>query len=295
MTLAIANEGSDTYVTLGQMAKTILVVDDDPATHELVKDLFQLDCKLESFYDGESALACILQCAYDLVLAAIQTPKIDGLTLLHRIHEVRPEARVVVITAKSTTASVVSAIREHAFSYLTKPLSRPYLEETIHAALTMPAEDDDIQVISARPDWVSLEVRCKAGLADRLAQFFRELALDLDSHDRDSISTAFRELLLNAIEHGGKFDPSQRVRLTCVRTSRSIQYYIRDPGPGFSFDNLPHAAVSNTSDQPLGHAEIRTQMGLRPGGFGILLTRNFADELLYSEKGNEVLLIKYLH
>jgi hypothetical protein len=35
-------------------------------------------------------------------------------------------------------------------------------------------------------------------------------------------------------------------------------------------------------------------MGLRPGGFGILLTRKFADDLIYSEKGNEVILIKYL-
>jgi anti-sigma regulatory factor (Ser/Thr protein kinase) len=34
---------------------------------------------------------------------------------------------------------------------------------------------------------------------------------------------------------------------------------------------------------------------MRPGGFGILLTRSFVDELLYNEKGNEALLIKYLH
>jgi anti-sigma regulatory factor (Ser/Thr protein kinase) len=33
---------------------------------------------------------------------------------------------------------------------------------------------------------------------------------------------------------------------------------------------------------------------LRPGGYGVLLTRHFVDELMYSEKGNEVLLIKYL-
>jgi anti-sigma regulatory factor (Ser/Thr protein kinase) len=38
----------------------------------------------------------------------------------------------------------------------------------------------------------------------------------------------------------------------------------------------------------------REQRGIRPGGFGILLARNLVDELLYNEKGNEVLLIKYL-
>jgi hypothetical protein len=35
-------------------------------------------------------------------------------------------------------------------------------------------------------------------------------------------------------------------------------------------------------------------LGLRPGGFGILLTRNIIDELIYGEMGNEVVLIKYL-
>ena len=39
---------------------------------------------------------------------------------------------------------------------------------------------------------------------------------------------------------------------------------------------------------------VRAQMGLRPGGFGILMTRKLVDELIYSEAGNEVLLIKYL-
>ena len=42
------------------------------------------------------------------------------------------------------------------------------------------------------------------------------------------------------------------------------------------------------------HTEVREQMGLRPGGFGILMTRQLVDELLYNEAGNEVLLIKYL-
>jgi anti-sigma regulatory factor (Ser/Thr protein kinase) len=39
---------------------------------------------------------------------------------------------------------------------------------------------------------------------------------------------------------------------------------------------------------------LRNKMGIRPGGFGMLLTKNFADELMYSRKGNEVIFIKYL-
>ena len=58
-------------------------------------------------------------------------------------------------------------------------------------------------------------------------------------------------------------------------------------------DTLAHAAVK-TPDDPFRHLELRHQMGLRPGGFGMLMTKNLADEVIYSAKGNEVILIKYL-
>ncbi len=275
--------------------KAILIVDDDPAIHALIGSILQPEQHaIESAYNGEDGLSRLLEGHYDLVLTDLRMPGMDGLTLLSRIHQLRPETKVVVMTAESTPLSVATAIKDRAFSYLGKPLSPVSLKETVNAALNIPVEPDDIEVISALPGWISLQLRCKMGTADRLGQFFRELVTGVTPLERDSISAAFRELLMNAIEHGGKSDPDQKVNLTYLRTSRSIIYYIRDPGPGFSFADLPHAAVSNRPDEPFGHAEIREQLGIRPGGFGILLTKNFADELLYSEKGNEVMLIKYL-
>jgi len=44
----------------------------------------------------------------------------------------------------------------------------------------------------------------------------------------------------------------------------------------------------------IAHLERRAQMGLRPGGFGILVTRQIVDEMFYNERGNEVLLVKRL-
>ena len=52
--------------------------------------------------------------------------------------------------------------------------------------------------------------------------------------------------------------------------------------------------ISNPSEEPLRHVGLRSEMGLRPGGFGILLIRQIADELIYNEHGNEVLFVKYL-
>jgi anti-sigma regulatory factor (Ser/Thr protein kinase) len=148
-------------------------------------------------------------------------------------------------------------------------------------------------VLSAIPQWIALQLRCKLEVADRLIPFLRELATDLSVEERENVGTAFRELLTNAIEHGAGRDPSKTVRVDYVRTAKSMIYKILDPGEGFSFHDLPHAAISNQPDAPYQHCEVRDRLGLRPGGFGILLTRHLADELIYNEKGNEVLLIKY--
>ena len=106
--------------------------------------------------------------------------------------------------------------------------------------------------------------------------------------------TAFREMLMNAMEHGAGFDPEKVIRVTAIRTSRAIVYHFRDPGPGFTADMLDRSALSNTGTDPAAHLERRAELGLRPGGFGILVAKQVVDEMLYNERGNEVMLIKRL-
>lgn len=276
-------------------AHTLLVVDDDPAVHELLAAvLHQPEWHIDSAYDGLEGLARVEERPYDLVLTDVRMPGMDGLELLRRIREMRPDAKVMVMTADSTPANIVRAIREQAFSYFSKPFSPLSVAEMIAQAVNTHHWRDDIEVLSAAPQWISLRLRCKMETADRLMQFVREMEMDFPPSERENIAAAFRELLMNAIEHGGESDPDKRVQVTYVRTTRAIVYLIQDPGKGFSFDAIEHAAIANPPDEPARHLEIRASRGVRPGGFGILLTRNLVDELIYSEKGNEVLFIKYL-
>jgi anti-sigma regulatory factor (Ser/Thr protein kinase) len=96
------------------------------------------------------------------------------------------------------------------------------------------------------------------------------------------------------VEWGGKLDPNRKVRIAHVRSSRMLLYRVADPGLGFSFKGLTHAAVGQPADEPIAHVTIRDQLGIRPGGFGIAMTRAMADELIYNEAQNEVIFIKYL-
>lgn len=96
------------------------------------------------------------------------------------------------------------------------------------------------------------------------------------------------------MEHGGGNDPNVHVTVTYTRSDGVLLFRVRDPGEGFSFNRLRHAAVSNPPDAPAAHVFNRLDFGMRPGGFGILLSRSLVDELHYNEKGDEALLIKYL-
>jgi anti-sigma regulatory factor (Ser/Thr protein kinase) len=162
------------------------------------------------------------------------------------------------------------------------------VREVINAGPELP-----IDVLSARANWVELAVPCTRDAADRLRSVMGHLDANLPEDVRESIGYAFRELVLNAVEWGGKLDPKRKVRISYLRAKRMLLYRIADPGPGFKMEGLDHAAISHPDD-PIEHMNVREQKGLRPGGFGILTVRANVDELIYNEKQNEVVFVKYL-
>jgi anti-sigma regulatory factor (Ser/Thr protein kinase) len=153
--------------------------------------------------------------------------------------------------------------------------------------------EDGVKVVSATPEWICLLVRCDLKSADRLMQFMKEIA-SLPLEEQQSAGTAFREILMNAIEHGGHFNPSQYVEISYVRARGMVMCRVKDPGEGFTMEEIEHASFANPPDDPIHHIRLRDERGLRPGGFGVMMARNLVDELIYSEKGNEVMLVKYV-
>ena len=96
------------------------------------------------------------------------------------------------------------------------------------------------------------------------------------------------------MEYGGRFDPTQYVEISYIRARHMVLCRVKDPGEGFSLEEIQHAAIANPPDDPLRHFVFRESQGLRGGGFGVLMARILVDDLIYSEKGNEALLVKYL-
>lgn len=272
----------------------MLLIDEDPSVQELVRGLLARDGRsIEMVADGREALSFLRRTACDVVVAGQGHNGFDIFKWLRRARAIRPEARVI-LAGESSPEAAVRALRERAFAYLHKPLADQPVLDFVHQAFESDGWQNDLRLVSARPEWVTIDIRCKLSAAERALQFVREIQSDLPPHTREDIAGAFRELLNNGIEHGAKSDPNKRVRASIMRTSRAVIVQLHDPGKGFSLDVLPHAAISNPEDSPVRHAEFREEHGQRPGGFGILMTRNMVDELLYNERGNEALFVKYL-
>lgn len=272
--------------------KTALVVGPDTKFAVMVASTLP-GWKIEHAGNNLAALALVEKRHFDIVLTGENTPGKADVELLQKMRRVRPHTRLIILTNESTPADVIASIRERAFSYFATPFTTSSLVEMIRLATEGPCWDDGIEVLSATPTWLRLAARCDQKTAERLLQFLHEI-VDLPEPEREDVASAFREMLLNAIEHGGHFDPSQYVEISYVQARHVVMCRVRDPGQGFSLEEIQHAAFSNPPDDPIRHQAFRDAKGLRPGGFGVLLTRNLVDEVIYGEKGNEVLLIKYL-
>jgi len=268
--------------------KRILILDGDPhADQTLHRTLREaLAAPGREFQDAPEDLGTVRCAHYDLILAGT----VSALACARRMW---PKTPVIVIAGAAAPEDVVAAIQGEAHGYFSVPFTVSALAAMVERALESGAAENDLEVLSARPAWLGLKLRSTRDAADRVLQFVRELAADLGAPGQENFATAVREILSNAVEHGGGLDPAQWVSVTLVRTGRGMLAYIRDPGEGFRFEQLPHAAVSNPSEAPFEHAEVRQRLGMRPGGFGILLARSLVDEFIYNEAGNEALLVKY--
>ena len=273
---------------------SILVVDDDRTTrHVLSKVLTAAGFTTSVAKDGVEALKALKAGRFDVLLLDVWMPRMNGLDLLSRLRNDKTRPRIVVMTSDDAPETLLKAVREQAFRYVHKPVESDVLLQTVRDVLEAP-EPPEIEVTSARPDWVEIVVPCTRQAAEHIQTVMSHLDTDLPADLRESIGYAFRELLLNAVEWGGRLDPTRKVRIAYLRAKRMIMYRIADPGQGFNLDELPHAAVGQPPDDPIAHMLVREEKGLRPGGFGLLSVRASVDELLYNEKRNEVVFVKYL-
>ena len=273
--------------------RRILLVDDDRGLNLALSRLLQdAGHEVTTAGDGPDALVLLRERRFDIALLDINLPTMSGLDVLAQARALAEPPLVIMMTSDDTPETVLESVRQNAFRYLRKPFPPSGIVEVVNEAFGSAAALS-FEVVSARPEWLELVAPCSREMADRIQSFVMQLDARLPEDVREAVAYAFRELLMNAVEWGGKLDPNRRVRIACVRTKKMLLYRIADPGEGFDIDGLMHAAISNPDD-PIRHLEVREEKGLRPGGFGLAMTRSLVDDLIYNEARNEVIFVKYL-
>ena len=108
----------------------ILIVDDEKGMcHILRRLLSDKGYHVDTALSGEEALKCLAKEMYDAAMLDIRMPGMDGLELLGIIRRDSPDTSVVMMTAYGTVETAVTAMKQGAYEYITKPFNN---DEVVH-------------------------------------------------------------------------------------------------------------------------------------------------------------------
>jgi DNA-binding NtrC family response regulator len=116
-----------------------LIVDDEPANCELLKDFldtrFEDESDIEIAYKGEQAIVMIEKSQPDCVLLDIEMPGLDGLQVLKLLKPRFPDIKIIMVSANKSVSKMMDSIMSEAFDYVPKPIDFDDLEKKILSAL----------------------------------------------------------------------------------------------------------------------------------------------------------------
>jgi excisionase family DNA binding protein len=118
----------------------VLVVDDEASIRDLLsKTLALAEYDVDTAPDGTSALDRMRAFNYDLLIADLKMPGMDGLTLIRQAKRIKADLPVIIITGFSTESSAIEAVNLGVAGYLTKPFRVPQVLAAASKALGAPA------------------------------------------------------------------------------------------------------------------------------------------------------------
>jgi two-component system, OmpR family, response regulator len=275
------------------MPRTVLVVDDEPDANDILAHLVRPQgFEPIQVYSGEEALQAVSQRKPDLILLDLVLPDIDGFEVCDRLKRDRETnlIPIIMVTAHHDAKERAAGVRVGANGYLTKPFTPEQLHAAINEALAWHNEHEQRGTTGEINFDIRSELNYLLQASDMLADLFAHTPLS-ERHVKD-LKQAVMEMGGNAIEWGHEKNAELVLRITYRIDPSAVTLIIKDQGPGFDPKNLPHAA---SDEDPIGHIEIRNEMGRREGGFGIMLARGLVDEFRYNRSGNEVTIVKYFN
>lgn len=222
----------------------------------------------------------------------------DDVALFDRFLELgstRPPP-VVVCGVDPNAKLVLHCLNRGAADFLAKPFAPDELTQAVERALRRrgapggAAGSEAIVADSPIAGWIELTAPSELEQLRRLQRFSDALfASRLPKDVCEDLKMAVEEVGRNAVEWGNRFSPDKRLHVSYCLFDDRVVIKVEDEGDGFTPKNVPDP----TAD-PVKTMQDRQNAGKRPGGYGVFLIQRLVDDIVYNEKGNAVLLIKYL-
>jgi DNA-binding response OmpR family regulator len=269
---------------------TALIVEDHPEQAELVARILRLrDYQSILAEDGQTGLRIARERIPDVVLLDLMLPDINGFDVCRQLRTDRTTMMipVVMLTALNDVQHRVHGFRVGANAYVTKPYGVDALFQAIATARAWRKSIEQRSIQGEIHVELNSEINFLKDLNDFLMLVCQATPL---LHDQVvQLRQAVMEMAHNAIEWGNSHQSDRLVNITYRVHDDRLEILVRDQGPGFDRSALPHAAVAG---DPFTHLDVREKLGLRAGGFGLLICQGMVDEMRYNDIGNEVTLIK---
>ena len=268
-----------------------LIVEDEKELADLCSEILRLrNMKSHILHIGNPAPDWVRANHPDLVLLDLMLPDKSGYAVCQELKLDRQTnlTPIVMVTARTRHEDLVKGLAVGANEYVTKPFTIQQLNAAIDRAMAWRQELCQCGAQGEIHFELKSDARFLEDLNHMLASLFLYTGLAEDAIRQ--LTTAIREMGMNAIEWGHRKQIDRLVNVTYRIDKDRVTIAIKDTGPGFNPENVPHAA---DPDDPAKHMEVRDSLGLRAGGFGILMTKGLVDELTYNRTGNEVRLVKY--
>ena len=218
----------------------------------------------------------------DLLLLDLMLPDLDGYSVCRQLKLDRTtnQIAIVMVTGLGRPEDRVHGLEVGANEYVTKPFTVDQIATALNRAMAW--RENLLQ--SGTQGEVNFEMRSDTKLLAELNQMLSSILLHsgLSETDASRLTMAVREMGTNAMEWGHRKQADMLITVTYRIDPKKVEIIVRDTGPGFDRSNLPHAA---DPEDPVGHMELRNALGLRPGGFGILMSRGLVDRCHTTRRG----------
>ena len=204
---------------------SVLVVDDDTAHRTMLRTLIGgWGYEISEADDGSSAISEVRERPYDLVLMDVRMLKVSGTEALREIKSFNPAVPVIIMTAYSSVESAVSAIKEGAYDYLTKPLDFDKLKLSLERAMEHIHLKEENRLLKENLG-ISFDRRNIIGRSPAMAKLLETVALVAPSEATVLItgeSGTGKELIAGAIHFNSARKEGPFVKINCAAITETL-------------------------------------------------------------------------